>query len=102
MDRSKPLSDFLSLVQQDGRIGPTHITIYVALWKFRVNQGFANPIQVFSGDIMRIAKVSWRNTFYNCVNDLDKYGYLKYEPSNNKKTGSMIYFTDSEQNEREV
>ncbi|MCC8409338.1 hypothetical protein LJ707_10375 [Mucilaginibacter sp. UR6-1] len=85
MDKSKPLSDFLSLVQQDGRIGSTHIAIYVALWKYRLNEGFANPIQVFSRDIMRIAKISWRNTFYNCVNDLDRYGYITYEPSIIKK-----------------
>jgi hypothetical protein len=94
MDKSEPLSDFLSRVQQDGRIGSTHIAIYVALWKYWLNEGFANPIHVFSRDIMQIAKVSWRNTFYNCVSDLDQYGYIRYEPSNNKKTGSMIYFPD--------
>jgi len=94
MDRSKPLTDFLSLVQQDGRIGSTHNAIYVALWKFRINEGFTNPIHVFSRDVMRIAKVSWRNTFYNCVSDLDRYGYIRYMPSNNKKIGSMIHFPD--------
>lgn len=96
MERSKPLSDFLSQVEHDGRIGPTHIAIYVALWKFRVNVEFANPIQVYSRDIMLIAKISWRNTFYNCVRDLDRYGYIRYEPSKNRKAGSIVYFPDNE------
>lgn len=83
------------MAQQDGRIGPTHIAVYVALWKFRVNEGFTNPIKVFRHDIMKIAKVL-RNTYYSCVGDLDRYGYIRYEPSNNKKTGSIIYFPEDQ------
>ncbi|OKS85679.1 hypothetical protein [Mucilaginibacter polytrichastri] len=94
MDRSKPLSDFFTAIEKDGRIGITHIGIYAALLKYRIDKGFVNPIYVFRRDIMHIAKISWPNTFYKCVNDLSEYGYIKYEASFNKNEGSRIYFPD--------
>ncbi|MXN91175.1 hypothetical protein GR160_08020 [Flavobacterium sp. Sd200] len=93
MDRLKPLSDFLSLVAQDGRIGPTHIAVYVALWKIRLDRGFENPIRIFSRDVMYVAKISWRNTFYSCVHDLHEYGYISYAPSFKRTQGSLIFFS---------
>ncbi|TRW24229.1 hypothetical protein FMM05_10360 [Flavobacterium zepuense] len=94
MDRSKPLSDFFTAIEKDGRIGTTHISVYTALLKYRLDKGFANPIQVFGRDIMSIAKISWPNTFYRCINDLSDYGYIRYVPSFNRKEGSRVYFPD--------
>jgi len=94
MDRSKPLSDFFTAIEKDGRIGTTHISVYAALLKYRLDKGFANPIQVFGRDIMRIAKISWPNTFYRCVNDLSDYGYIRYMPSFKKTEASRIYFPE--------
>lgn len=94
MDHLKPLSDFFTAIEKDGRVGITHIGIYAALLKYRADMGFVNPIYVFRRDIMQIAKISWPNTFYRCVNDLSDYGYISYKPSFKKTEGSRIYFPD--------
>lgn len=94
MDELKPLSDFFQAIQHDGRISITHIGIYAALLQYRIDNGFNNPIQVFSYQIMRIAKLSSSITYLKSVRDLSDYGYIKYEPSFNRKKGSRIYFQE--------
>lgn len=92
MDGFNSLSDFFEAVRSDGRISTTHISIYAALLQYRKQQGFINPIQVFSREIMDIAKISSSITYHRCVRALSDYGYIKYEPSYNRKKGSRVYF----------
>jgi hypothetical protein len=94
MDQLKPLSDFFQAIQHDGRISITHIGIYAALLQYRIDNGFNNPIHAFSYQIMRIAKLSSTITYLKCIRDLSEYGYIKYEPSFNRKKGSRIHFLE--------
>ena len=95
MDRIKYLSDFFEAIQSDARISITHIGVYAALLEYRIQHDFINPIEVFSHEIMCIAKVSSAMTYHKCVKELSEYGYIKYEPSFNKKKGSKIYFIEN-------
>ncbi|MFV8324948.1 hypothetical protein [Flavobacterium sp. ZS1P14] len=92
METLKPLSDFFSAIEKDDRISITHIGIYAALLQFRTDKGFINPIQAFSFEIMRIAKISASNTYHKYLRELGEYGYIKYEPSFKRNQGSRIYF----------
>lgn len=94
MNRLCCLSDFFEAIGNDARISITHIGIYAALLQYRVQNGFANPIQVFSHQIMSIAKLSSAITYHKCVRDLNEYGYIRYEPSFNRMKGSKIYFIE--------
>ena len=96
MEELKPLSDFFTAIEQDGRISITHIGIYAALLEYRAKMGNNNPIVAFSYDIMKIAKISSAMTYHKCVKDLNAYGYIRYEPSFNKNKGSKIYFPESD------
>ncbi|UCS95200.1 hypothetical protein KZP23_09415 [Echinicola marina] len=96
MEQLKPLSDFFTAIQRDARISITHIGIYAALLEYRTQMSYANPIEVFSYDIMKIAKISSAMTYHKCVKDLNEYGYIRYEPSFNKNRGSKIYFPESD------
>jgi hypothetical protein len=95
MEQLNPLSDFFSAIQQDGRISITHIGIYAALLQYRIDNGFINPIQVFSHEIMQIAKISAPITYHKCVRELSEYGYINYMPSFKRNQGSKIYFPDN-------
>lgn len=95
MDRLFYLSDFFEAIKSDARISTTHIGIYTALLQYRIENGFANPIQVFSHEIMQLAKISAALTYHKCVRDLSDYGYIRYEPSFNRKKGSKIYFIEN-------
>ncbi|UUF13142.1 MULTISPECIES: hypothetical protein [Flavobacterium] len=94
METLKPLSDFFLAIEKDFRISTTHIALYAALLQYRVDKGFANPIQVYRHEITPLAKISSAYTYHRCINELSSYGYLKYEPSFKKTQGSKIYFYD--------
>ena len=94
MDELKPLSDFFQAIQDDGRISITHIGIYAALLHYRIDNGFDNPIQVFSREIMRLAKISASMTYHKCIKQLNEYGYIRYIPSYKRNQGSKIFFIE--------
>lgn len=94
MDRLCYLSDFFEAIGTDARISITHIGVYAALLQYRIQKDFTNPIQVFSHEIMSIAKLSSAITYHKCVRDLSNYGYIRYEPSFNRTKGSKIYFVE--------
>lgn len=95
MEFLKPLSDFFSAIENDPRISITHIGIYAALLQYWSEHLYENPVQVFSYEIMSIAKISSAITYHKCVKELREYGYIKYEPSFNRKKGSRIYLLET-------
>lgn len=94
METMKPLSDFFIAIAKDGRISITHIGIYAALLQYRTENGFPNPIQAFSHQIMSIAKISAPITYHKCVRELSEYGYINYLPSFKRNQASKIYFPE--------
>lgn len=94
MDKSKPLSDFFAAIRKDGRISITHIGIYAALLQYRIERGYANPIEAFSYDIMGLAKIAAPITYHRCIRELSEYGYISYRPSFKKNQASKIYFKE--------
>lgn len=95
MEKLNYLSDFFGAIRSDARISITHIGIYAALLQYRILHDFTNPIQVFSHEIMDIAKLSSAITYHKCVKELNEYGYIRYEPSFNRNKGSRIYFIEN-------
>ncbi len=93
MEALKPLSDFFSAIENDYRISITHIGIYAALLQYWKEHQYANPVQVFSYEIMGIAKISASNTYHKCIRDLSNYGYIRYTPSFKRNQGSKVYFS---------
>ncbi|WP_205589855.1 hypothetical protein [Mucilaginibacter celer] len=49
---------------------------------------------------MKLAKISSCTTYHKCIRDLNAYGYLNYEPSFDRKVGSLIIFTSINHNQR--
>ncbi|MBF9252124.1 hypothetical protein I2I11_02350 [Pontibacter sp. 172403-2] len=90
----KPLSDFFSAIANDPRISITHIGIYAALLQYWKEHEFQNPMQVFSYEIMRIAKISASSTYHKSIKDLSDFGYIKYEPSFKRNQGSKVYILE--------
>ncbi|WAC41634.1 hypothetical protein [Pedobacter sp. SL55] len=90
MEILKPLTDFFSSIEKDGRISVTHIAVYTALLKYWQQSGFTNPLQAFSYQIMEIAKISAPMTYRKCLKDLSDFGYLKYQPSHKSNQASKI------------
>ena len=100
MDALQPLSDFFMAIERDPRISITHIGIYAALLQYWKEHQYANPVQVFSYEIMHIAKISASATYHKRIRDLSEFGYIKYEPSFKRNQGSKVYFPA--QSKREI
>ena len=86
----RELHCFLQEVRSDGRIGPSHISLFVAILQYAEERGMHNSICVFSKDLMPSAKISTMGTYNKNMWELHEYGYIRYIPSYNHFLGSLI------------
>ena len=91
MEELKALIDFYSAIQNDNRIGPTHISLYLALFYFYVLNHFQNPVLITRAGVMHRAKICGLATYHKCIKDLSDFGYISYKPSYNPMVGSTVH-----------
>jgi len=90
MEPFEQLTDFYETIADDGRIGATHISLYIALLQQWNLNGGKNPVTINRESIMKAAKIA-RRTYNRRINELQEYGYIKYVPSSNPLAGSVVY-----------
>jgi len=95
MEIGKVLNDFFSAIDGDGRISAAHIGVFSALLKYRIDHDWSNPIMAFSRDIMPLAKISTTVTYFKCLHDLHRLGFIRYEPSVKCNRASRIFFIEN-------
>ncbi len=96
MELFPPLSGFYQAIADDARIGSTHISIYMALLQQWNINGGNNPVTIERTIIMKAAKINARQTYNKCINELQEYGYIIYEPCSNQFEASIIYLKNVE------
>lgn len=96
MELFPPLSGFYQAIADDARIGSTHISIYMALLQQWNINGGNNPVTIERAIIMKTAKINARQTYNKCINELQEYGYIVYEPSSNQFDASLVYLKNVE------
>jgi hypothetical protein len=91
MELFPPLTEFYEAIEEDARIGTTHISLYMALLQqWNINGGI-NPIIIVRTIIMKAAKINARYTYYKCMNNLQEFGYITYLPASNPFSNSTVY-----------
>lgn len=85
---------FFGAIESDPRIGPVHISIYMALLVLHERQGFSNPIHIFSRIVMPLAKISGIATYYKSLKELSSYGYIHYVSTYDRITGSLVFMQE--------
>ena len=89
MEQVRELTEFYKAIKDDSRIGPTHISLYMALFQlFNLNR-FCNPINITRASVMDTAKISGLATYHKCIKDLHEFGYIQYIPSFNPAVCSL-------------
>jgi hypothetical protein len=86
-----PLADFFLAVREDGRMGPTHVSLYLALLNSCNVSGGQNPVVITREEVMKAAKIKARQTYNQCIRELHCYGYIKYRPSFHPTGGCMVF-----------
>lgn len=86
--------DFYRTIDDDTRITAKHISLYMALFvQWNLNQ-CKEPISIKREVVMRAAKISARHTYNKYINDLHKFGYIKYMPTSNPLHHSVVYIKE--------
>ncbi len=94
MEEVKELTSFFSAIREDHRIGPTHISLYMALYNLYMLNQFQNPIYITRASVMAVAKISGLATYHKCIRDLVEFGYIEYFPSFNPTIRSKVYLLE--------
>lgn len=86
------IADFIELIQDDPRISPAHVSLFLAIINTYKKQEGKIPVTIFRKYITKQAKIS-PSTFHRCINDLNDFGYVKYMPSYSSEAGSCVYIS---------
>lgn len=90
MNYIRHLTGFYDKIQQDERLNPTHISLYLAIFQFWNINHFQNPISISRNEMMRLSKISALGTYHKCIKELQNFGYIEYIPSFNPYKGSLV------------
>lgn len=90
MGKIKELTRFYEAIRKDPWIGPTHISLYMALFHLHNLNGFKNPINISREQVMEVAKINGLATFHKCIKDLDQFKYIQYIPSYDSRISSRV------------
>ena len=99
MNYIRHLTGFYDKIQQDERLNPTHISLYLALFQFWNINHFQNPISISRNEMMRLSKISALGTYHKCIKELQNFGYIEYIPSFNPYKGSIVNLYNFENSE---
>ncbi|WP_460687313.1 hypothetical protein [Niabella aquatica] len=89
------LISFFIRASRDHRIGPHHVSLYVAIFQEWCIQNGNGPVPVTQARLREVAKIG-RTTYHKCIKELEVYGYIKYVPSYSPILGSLVYLMELE------
>ena len=90
MQKHSKLNAFLVKAEKQDSILSTHISLYTALYCRWVDSGFRRCFQISRSNLMPSAHIQSISTYHRCMTDLISLGHIKYLPSYNPLTGSLV------------
>lgn len=94
------LTTFYNRILDDHRIGPVHISLYMAIFHLYHSGAFVNPVPVNRALLMDLSKIRGLATYHKCIKELQSQGYIQYMPSHHSRKPSYIFLL-SETNDAE-
>lgn len=97
MNYIKHLSHWFEIMRISEEVKPTHIAIYIALFRMWNQSRFAPVFIINRMELMNVSKIGNKSVYSDCMKDLHRWGWIKYAPSNSKYSNStvtMVNFTD--------
>lgn len=91
MKEAQLLEYFLDASSNDPRIGPVHISLYVALHHSWNQHGCLSPFAISTPEIMKTSRIYARTTYNKIMKELNAYGYIRYLPSKYALKQSMVH-----------
>lgn len=91
MKEAREIMDFMERVEKDSRLGPMHVSLYLAILYCWFRQGRAGPARVSGKELMPLAKIGGMTPMYKYLRELHDFGYIEYRPSHNPTKKSKVY-----------
>ncbi|HEY4786646.1 MAG TPA: hypothetical protein VIH57_11380 [Bacteroidales bacterium] len=91
MNYIKHLTAVFGIMDNDPRLTPFHVSLYMSLFRCWNSNFFHNPVSISRDEIMKMAKIGSANTYVRCLKELHFWNYIRYEPSYNRHKGSLVY-----------
>ena len=95
MEFDSALYEFMKLIGEDPRIGPSHISLFLAVLYYYREQDFKMPVTIYGRELRKQARIS-AVTYHKCLQDLIESKCIVYEPSYNPEYGSLIYLVTTD------
>jgi hypothetical protein len=86
---------FFEAIRGDTRIGPIHISLYMAIIQKWNMCNYCNPVRIYRQELMQLAKIYSLTTYHRCIRELNEFGYIHYKPSCSSFRGNLIYLSKS-------
>lgn len=91
MNYIKHLTGFFNRIAMENSLNPTHISLYLTLFQcWNVNR-FKNPITISRDEMMKGSKIASKATYHKCIKELQRLGFLDYQPSFNPYSGTLVF-----------
>lgn len=84
------VNELLAPLVADKRVGPVHVCLYLAIWQCGEGQGVGGAVAIRREELMRLAKMEGKTTYYRVMADLARWGYVRYRPSRSKGGQSCV------------
>jgi len=94
MEKCARIERFMQRSAGDPRLSPVHVSLYLAIVHLHAGGTAEVPVSVSKETIMNVARISSRQTYSKCLQELHDYGYIRYVPSFNHFLSSLVYFID--------
>lgn len=73
------------------RLTAHHVAMYYALFYYWNLSRFRIPMPVARDDIMKLARIGSKKTYHRCIQELDAWGYLQYEPTHDNQSRTTVH-----------
>lgn len=90
MNYIKHLNEFLERIKEDSRLNPTHISLYLSLFRIWNIGRFPESFFINREEVMSVSKIGSKCTYHRCISNLTEWGYIEYFPSRNPYKGSRV------------
>lgn len=90
MNYIKHLKGFYQRLEDDEKITPHHISLYMALFQFWNNARFREQFDINRQEMMGMSRIGSPHTYARCMKDLNDWGYIEYSASSNRYSVSKV------------
>ena len=82
---------FFWLAARDERVHCLHVSLYMSLCYCCLQAHGRQPFSINHRQIMQYARINGIATYHKGIQELQAWGYLRYEPSYHPVLGSSVY-----------